>query len=80
MATITVPSFKKQNKITIPSFAKEEEDKINQLEEKPKTQLEEDFPGMSVSEIIETGGKGYTQEEKLKNIVVPNISKKGLFE
>jgi hypothetical protein len=45
---------------------KEEEEKL-----KPQTQLEKDFPGMSVSEIIDTGGKGYSKEEKLKEIKDP---------
>ena len=49
-------------------------------QEEPKTQLEKDFPNMSVSEIIDTGGKGYTEEEKLQNIIVPDVSKKGFFE
>ena len=50
-------------------------------EEKPQTQLEKDFPGMSGSEIIETGGKGYPKEEK-KGITFESIKKekKGFFE
>ena len=50
-------------------------------EEKPQTQLEQDFPGMSGSEIIETGGKGYPKEEK-KGITFESIEKerKGFFE
>ena len=50
-------------------------------EEKPQTQLEQDFPGMSGSEIIETGGKGYSEEEK-KGIKFESIEKKrkGFFE
>jgi hypothetical protein len=52
-----------------------------QEQEKPQTQLEKDFPGMSGSEIIETGGKGYPKEEK-KGITFESIKKekKGFFE
>jgi hypothetical protein len=55
---------------------KEEEEKL-----KPQTQLEKDFPGMSVSEIIDTGGKGYSKEEKLKEIKDPLEDKqKNIFQ
>ena len=77
MATITVPNFKKENELIVPTFEKK---KKEEDQEEPKTQLEKDFPNMSVSEIIDTGGKGYTEEEKLQNIIVPDISKKGFFE
>ena len=77
MATITVPNFKKENELIVPKFEKKKKEKD---QEEPITQLEIDFPGMSVSEIIETSGRGYTEEEKLKNIIVPDISKKGFFE
>ena len=59
MATITVPNFKKENELIIPTFDKK---KKEEDQEEPKTQLEKDFPNMSVSEIIDTGGKGYTKE------------------
>jgi hypothetical protein len=77
MATIIVPNFKKENEIIVPTFEKKKKEKD---QEEPTTQLEKDFPNMSVSEIIDTGGKGYTEEEKLQNIIVPDISKKGFFE
>ena len=77
MATITVPNFKKENELIVPTFEKKKKEKD---QEEPKTQLEKDFPNMSVSEIIDTGGKGYTEEEKLQNIIVPDVSKKGFFE
>ena len=77
MATITVPNFKKENELIVPTFEKK---KKEEDQEEPKTQLEKDFPNMSVSEIIDTGGKGYTEEEKLQNIIVPDVSKKGFFE
>lgn len=77
MATITVPNFKKENELIVPTFEKK---KKEEDQEEPKTQLEKDFPNMSVSEIIDTGGKGYTEEEKLENIIVPDVSKKGFFE
>jgi hypothetical protein len=52
-----------------------------QEQEKPQTQLEKDFPGMSVSEIIDTGGKGYSKEEKLKEIKDPLEDKqKNIFQ
>ena len=49
--------------------------------EKPQTQLEKDFPGMSGSEIIETGGKGYSKEEE-KGITFESLEKqkKSFFE
>ena len=77
MATIIVPNFKKENELIVPTFEKKKKEKD---QEEPTTQLEKDFPNMSVSEIIDTGGKGYTEEEKLQNIIVPDISKKGFFE
>ena len=77
MATIIVPNFKKENEVIVPTFEKKKKEKD---QEEPTTQLEKDFPNMSVSEIIDTGGKGYTEEEKLQNIIVPDISKKGFFE
>ena len=77
MATIIVPNFKKENELIVPTFEKKKKEKD---QEEPTTQLEKDFPNMSVSEIIDTGGKGYTEEEKLQNILVPDISKKGFFE
>ena len=77
MATIIVPDFKKENELIVPKFEKKKKEKD---QEEPTTQLEKDFPNMSVSEIIDTGGKGYTEEEKLENIIVPDISKKGFFE
>ena len=56
---------------------KEKEEKIVQ----PQTQLEKDFPGMSTGEIIETGGKGYTKEEKQLSIKDPfEVEQKGMFE
>jgi hypothetical protein len=77
MATITVPNFKKEKELIVPKFEKKKKEKD---QEEPTTQLEKDFPNMSVSEIIDTGGKGYPEEEKLQNIIVPDISKKGFFE
>jgi len=77
MATITVPNFKKENELIIPTFDKK---KKEEDQEEPKTQLEKDFPNMSVSEIIDTGGKGYTEEERIENITVPNLSKKSFFQ
>jgi hypothetical protein len=77
MATITVPNFKKENELIIPTFDKK---KKEEDQEEPKTQLEKDFPNMSVSEIIDTGGKGYTEEERIENIIVPNLSKKSFFQ
>jgi len=60
----------------IDPLEKEEEEKV-----KPQTQLEKDFPGMSVSEIIDTGGKGYSEEEKLKEIKDPIEDKqKNIFQ
>ena len=66
---IQIPDFSKQASITIPEFEKEKE--------KPQTQLEKDFPGMSTGEIIETGGKGYPKQEQ---IAIPDFEKKGAFE
>ena len=73
--TIQIPDFNKKKKIVIPDFEKE----IKEIEV-PKNSLERDFPGMTTSEIIETGGKGYTEEEKKKNIVIPDLSKQGFFK
>ena len=72
---IIIPDFDKKKKIVIPDFEKE----IKEIEV-PKSQLEKDFPNMSVSEIIETGGKGYTEEERKQNIIIPDLSKKGFFK
>ena len=72
---IQIPDFEKKKKIVIPDFEKE----IKEIEV-PKSQLEKDFPNMSVSEIIETGGKGYTEEERKQNIIIPDLSKKCFFE
>ncbi len=73
--TIQIPDFNKKKKIVIPDFEKE----IKEIEV-PKNSLERDFPGMTTSEIIETGGKGYTEEEKKKNIVIPDLSKQSFFK
>tara|TARA_S200002703_G_scaffold121653_1_gene107540 strand:+ start:866 stop:3925 length:3060 start_codon:yes stop_codon:yes gene_type:complete len=72
---IVIPDFKKKKEIVIPDFEKE----IKEIEV-PKNSLERDFPGMTTSEIIETGGKGYTEEERRKNIVIPDLSKQGFFK
>ena len=62
--TIQIPDFNKKKKIVIPDFEKE----IKEIEV-PKNSLERDFPGMTTSEIIETGGKGYTEEEKKRTLL-----------
>ena len=72
---IVIPNFNKKKEIVIPDFEKE----IKEIEV-PKNSLERDFPGMSTSEIIETGGKGYTEEEIKKNIIIPDLSKQGFFK
>lgn len=72
---IQIPDFNKKKEIVIPDFEKE----IKEIEV-PKNSLERDFPGMTTSEIIETGGKGYTEEERRKNIVIPDLSKQGFFK